>query len=37
MLAALEAVEVSRSPQRLGYEVLINSDEETGSLSLALR
>lgn len=33
MLAALEAVEASPLASRLGYEVLINSDEETGSLS----
>lgn len=33
MLAALEALEASPAAQRLGYEVLINSDEETGSLS----
>ncbi|MBO9623249.1 MAG: hydrolase [Sphingomonas sp.] len=33
MLAALEAVEASPLALRIGYEVLINSDEETGSLS----
>jgi glutamate carboxypeptidase len=33
MLAALEAVEASPYAAGLGYEVLINSDEETGSLS----
>jgi len=33
MLAALEAVEASPLAARIGYEVLINSDEETGSLS----
>jgi glutamate carboxypeptidase len=33
MLAALEALEASPAARRLGYEVLINSDEETGSLS----
>lgn len=33
MLAALEAVEASPLAQRLGYEVVINSDEETGSFS----
>jgi glutamate carboxypeptidase len=33
MLAALEAVEASPSKDRFGYSVLINSDEETGSLS----
>ena len=31
MLAALKAVEASPLAQRLGYEVLINSDEEVGS------
>ena len=35
MLAALEAVEASPLAGRLGYEVLINSDEETGSFSSA--
>lgn len=35
MLAALEAVEASPLAERLGYEVVINSDEETGSLSSA--
>ncbi|USU05810.1 hydrolase [Sphingomonadaceae bacterium OTU29LAMAA1] len=34
MLAALQAVEASGDP-RFGYEVVINSDEETGSLSSA--
>lgn len=33
MLAALEAVEASPPAARIGYEVVINSDEETGSLS----
>jgi glutamate carboxypeptidase len=33
MLAALEAIEANPLAARLGYEVLINSDEETGSLS----
>lgn len=33
MLAALAAVEASPLSARLGYEVVINSDEETGSLS----
>ncbi|MGK6355288.1 hydrolase [Sphingomonas sp. DT-207] len=33
MLAALEALEANPIAGRLGYEVLINSDEETGSLS----
>jgi glutamate carboxypeptidase len=31
MLAALKAVEASPLPSRLGYELLINSDEEVGS------
>ncbi len=35
MLAALEAAEVSPLATQFGYEVLINSDEETGSLSSA--
>jgi glutamate carboxypeptidase len=35
MLAALRAVEQSRSADRLGYEVVINSDEEVGSLASA--
>lgn len=35
MLAALEAVEASPMAAFLGYEVLINSDEETGSFSSA--
>jgi glutamate carboxypeptidase len=35
MLAALQAVEASPLAPRLGYEVLINSDEETGSFSSA--
>ena len=35
MLAALEAVEASALASRIGYEVLINSDEETGSFSSA--
>ncbi|WP_448664442.1 hydrolase [Sphingomonas sp. CJ20] len=33
MLAALEAVETSPLAARIGYDVLINSDEETGSFS----
>ncbi|WP_404339149.1 hydrolase [Sphingomonas sp. MMS12-HWE2-04] len=33
MLAALEAVEASPLAAKFGYEVLINSDEETGSLA----
>ena len=32
MLAALKAVEASESAANLGYEVVINSDEEVGSL-----
>ncbi|HVU31175.1 MAG TPA: hydrolase [Sphingomicrobium sp.] len=35
MLAALKAVERSPFSDRLGYEVVINSDEEVGSLSSA--
>ncbi len=35
MLAALEAIETSSLAARIGYEVLINSDEETGSFSSA--
>ena len=35
MLAALKAVEASPAADRLGYEVVINSDEEVGSLSSA--
>lgn len=35
MLAALEAVEASPLAGHIGYEVLINSDEETGSFSSA--
>ncbi|MCM8730227.1 hydrolase [Hephaestia sp. GCM10023244] len=35
LLAALEGVEASPLAQRLGYEVVINSDEETGSFSSA--
>ncbi|MEO6224804.1 MAG: hydrolase [Sphingomicrobium sp.] len=35
MLAALGAVENSPARDRLGYEVVINSDEEVGSLSSA--
>jgi glutamate carboxypeptidase len=31
MLAALKAVEKSRLAERIGYEVIINSDEEVGS------
>ncbi|MBB4154268.1 glutamate carboxypeptidase [Sphingomonas jinjuensis] len=35
MLAALKAVETTSFADRLGYEVVINSDEETGSFSSA--
>jgi glutamate carboxypeptidase len=35
MLAALKAVETTPLAERLGYEVVINSDEETGSFSSA--
>ena len=35
MLAALAAFETSRAAQAIGYDVLISSDEETGSLSSA--
>ena len=35
MLAALKAVEASRAASVLGYEVVINSDEEVGSLGSA--
>ena len=35
MLAALQAVEQSADAGRIGYEVMINSDEEVGSLSSA--
>ncbi|MFA5965085.1 MAG: hydrolase [Sphingomonas sp.] len=35
MLAALKAVEASPLAARIGYEVVINSDEETGSFSSA--
>ena len=35
MLAALKAVEKSKGADRFGYEVVINSDEEVGSLSSA--
>lgn len=35
MLAALTAFEASPDATRLGYEVVINSDEETGSLASA--
>jgi glutamate carboxypeptidase len=35
MLAAVKAAEASKSGDRFGYEVVINSDEEVGSLSSA--
>lgn len=35
MLAALKAVEASPAATRIGYEVIINSDEEVGSASSA--
>jgi glutamate carboxypeptidase len=35
MLAALKAVEKSGAAERIGYEVVINSDEEVGSLASA--
>jgi len=35
MLAALKAIEKSKDADRLGYEVVINSDEEVGSLASA--
>jgi glutamate carboxypeptidase len=35
MLAALTAIEASPLAERIGYEVVINSDEETGSFSSA--
>ncbi len=35
MLAALQAVEKSKGADRFGYEVVINSDEEVGSLASA--
>ncbi len=35
MLAALRAVESAPHAERLGYEIVINADEETGSLSSA--
>lgn len=35
MLAALKAVESSSVASRIGYDVVLNSDEETGSLSSA--
>ena len=35
MLAALKAVEASSMPGRFGYDIVINSDEEVGSLASA--
>ena len=35
MLAALKAVEASEAAARIGYEIVINSDEEVGSLGSA--
>jgi len=35
MLAALKAVEQSPAASRIGYDVIVNSDEEVGSLSSA--
>jgi len=35
MLAALKAIEASRAASVLGYEVVVNSDEEVGSLGSA--
>jgi glutamate carboxypeptidase len=35
MLAALKAIEASEAAARIGYEVVINSDEEVGSLGSA--
>jgi glutamate carboxypeptidase len=35
MLAALKAVETTSAAERIGYEVVINSDEEVGSLASA--
>jgi glutamate carboxypeptidase len=35
MLSALKSVERSRAADRIGYEVVINSDEEVGSLASA--
>ena len=37
MLAALSAVEASGAAARIGYDVVVNSDEETGSFSSAAR
>src|SRR5690606_14004531 len=35
ILAALKAFETGPAARRIGYDVMINSDEETGSLSSA--
>jgi glutamate carboxypeptidase len=35
MLAALKAIEASKAAARIGYEVVINADEEVGSLGSA--
>ncbi|MEO8547759.1 MAG: hydrolase, partial [Sphingomicrobium sp.] len=35
MLAALKAIEVGTAPANLGYEIIINSDEEVGSAGSA--
>ena len=35
MLAALKAIEASANSDRVGYEVVVNSDEEVGSLASA--
>ncbi len=35
MLAALKAIEASEAANRVGYEVVLNSDEEVGSLASA--
>jgi len=35
MLAALKAIERSKGADRIGYEVIVNSDEEVGSLASA--
>jgi glutamate carboxypeptidase len=35
MLAALKAIETASGSDRIGYEVVVNSDEEVGSLSSA--
>jgi len=35
LLAALKAVEASDAAERIGYEVIVNSDEEVGSLGSA--